>query len=42
VEIVGGLATHGRGIEPIEMHGAIETLRITDGFAAAGGGFERI
>jgi hypothetical protein len=42
VEIAGGLVTHGHGIDPMEMHGAIRTLQITEDFAAAGGGFEQI
>jgi hypothetical protein len=30
------------GISPLELHGAIECLRIEDGFAVAGGGFDMI
>ena len=30
------------GVAPIEQHGAIETLRVTGGFVAAGGGFDKI
>jgi hypothetical protein len=42
VTIAGGLITHGEGINPLELHGTIDSLRITEGFAAAGGGFEKI
>lgn len=42
IDISGGLTTHGAGVAPIEQHGAIESLRITGGFGAAGGGFDHI
>ena len=42
VEIGGGIKTNGPGVAPIEQHGAIETLRITGGLVAAGGGFDKI
>jgi hypothetical protein len=42
VDIAGGLITHGAGISPLELHGAVEHLRIADGFAVAGGGFDTI
>ena len=42
IEISGGLKTNGSGVPPIEQHGAIETLRITGGCLAAGGGFDHI
>ena len=35
IEIAGGVVVHGKDIAPIEVHGAIGTLRI-DGLAAAG------
>jgi hypothetical protein len=41
ISIAGGLITHGEGVSPLELHGALESLRVTDGFAAAGGGFEK-
>jgi hypothetical protein len=41
VEIAGGLITHGQGIDPLELQGVIASLRVTEGFAAAGGGFEK-
>ena len=41
IVIAGGLMTHGEGINPLELHGMIDSLRITGGFAAAGGGFEK-
>jgi hypothetical protein len=40
IDISGGAITHGNGVAPLELRGAIETLRVTDGLAAAGGGFE--
>jgi len=42
ISIAGGLITHGEGVSPLEVHGALESLQVTDGFAAAGGGFEKI
>jgi pimeloyl-ACP methyl ester carboxylesterase len=42
VDVAGGLITHGAGINPLELQGAIECLRIADGFASAGDGFNTI
>jgi hypothetical protein len=42
IMIAGGLITHGRGIIPLELHGTVDSLQITEGFAAVGGGFENI
>jgi hypothetical protein len=42
IEISGGIKTNGTGVAPIEQHGAIETLRVSGGFIAAGGGFDKI
>ncbi len=42
VEIEGGIKTNGRGIAPIEQHGAIERFGVTGGFIANGGGFDHI
>jgi hypothetical protein len=42
IEIAGGIRTNGAGVPPIEQHGAIETLRVTGGFVAAGDGFDKI
>jgi hypothetical protein len=42
IDVAGGLVTHGKGISPLELHGAVDSLQITDGFTAAGGGFETI
>jgi hypothetical protein len=42
VVIDGGLTTHGQGVDALELHGSIESLRVTGGFLAAGGGFDRI
>jgi hypothetical protein len=40
--ISGGLITHGEGVNPLELHGTVDSLEITSSFAAAGGGFEKI
>jgi hypothetical protein len=42
IAIAGGLITHGEGVNPLELHGAVDALEITGGFAALGGGFEKI
>jgi hypothetical protein len=42
ISIAGGLITHGAGVNPLELHGAVDALQITDGFRAVGGGFEKI
>jgi hypothetical protein len=42
IEIAGGIKTNGPGVAPIEQHGAIDSLRVTGGFVAAGGGFDKI
>jgi hypothetical protein len=42
IEVAGGLITHGQGVSPFELHGAVDSLRITEGFAALGGGFEKM
>lgn len=42
IEISGGVKTNGPGVAPIEQHGAIDSLRISGGFVAAGGGFDKI
>jgi hypothetical protein len=39
ITIAGGLITHGAGIIPLELHGTVDSLRITEGLTAAGGGF---
>ena len=42
LEVAGGLRTHGKGVDALEMHGHIETLRIDGSLAATGGGFDAI
>jgi hypothetical protein len=42
IDVAGGLITHGHGVSPLELHGAIAELHIRDGFAAASGGFEEL
>jgi hypothetical protein len=40
--VAGGLVTHGTGVAPLELHGSIERLEVTDGFTAAGGGPDKL
>jgi hypothetical protein len=40
--IMGGPVTHGPGIEPLELHGSVETLQVTGGLEAKGGGFDKL
>jgi hypothetical protein len=42
LKVAGGLTTHGKGIEPLELHGNIDTFSVSGGFVAAGGGFDAI
>jgi hypothetical protein len=42
IAIAGGLITHGEGVNPLELHGAVDSFVVTEGFSAAGGGFEKI
>ncbi|MEO6839809.1 MAG: hypothetical protein ABI192_03495 [Bradyrhizobium sp.] len=42
IEIAGGVKTNDADVSPIEQHGAIDSLRVTGGFVAAGGGFDKI
>ena len=42
IVVAGGLIAHGKGVDPLELYGSVDSLRITEGFAAAGGGFEEI
>jgi hypothetical protein len=42
IEIAGGIKTNGAGVAPIENLGAIETLHVTGGLVASGGGFDKI
>ena len=41
IEIDGGLVAHGKGVAPIEMHGAVGALRIGGGCSADGDGFDK-
>ena len=34
--------THGAGVEPLELHGTIETLHVEGGVAVTGEGFGKI
>ena len=38
IEIDGGVITHGKGIVLIELHGAINSLRVSGGLVAATSG----
>ena len=38
----GGLLSHGDGIEAFELHGRIESLKVSAGFGSTGRGFESI
>jgi hypothetical protein len=42
ITIAGGLVTHGEGINPLELHGTVDAIAITEGFSATGGGFGKI
>jgi hypothetical protein len=42
VDIAGGLITHGENVGALELNGAIQSFRVTDGFAISGGGFDKI
>jgi hypothetical protein len=42
IVVAGGLITRGEGINPLELHGSVDSLQITEGFVAGGGGFEKI
>lgn len=42
IEVNGGIITNAAGIAPLELNGAIQSLRVTGGLAAAGGGFDKI
>ena len=42
IEVAGGLVAHGPGVAPLELHGHVETLRITEGAAASEQCFDAI
>jgi len=42
VSISGGLVTHGAGVNPLELHGSIGKLQVTDGLTTVGGGFDKL
>ena len=42
IVVTGGVITHGEGVNPLELHGDVGSLQISEGVAAAGGGFEQI
>jgi hypothetical protein len=39
ISVAGGLITHGAGITPLELHGTVDSLQITEGLTASGAGF---
>ena len=42
IVVAGGLITRGEGVNPLELHGRVDSLQITEGFVAGGGGFAKI
>ena len=40
IAIAGGLTTHGAGVNPLELHGQVDSLQVTEGVIAAGRGFD--
>lgn len=42
ITVGGGVVTHGAGVNPLELHGRVDLLEITEGCAALGGGFDKI
>jgi hypothetical protein len=42
ISIGGGLITHGTGVNPLELHGTVDSLQVTEGLTAAGSGLEKI
>ena len=40
IKIEGGLISHGRGIEPLELHGLVEKLTVSGSLGSAGAGFQ--
>jgi hypothetical protein len=42
ITVEGGLVTHGTGVVPLELHGNIERLAVSEGLAATGGGFDKL
>jgi hypothetical protein len=39
IMVAGGLTTHGAGISPLELHGAVDSLQVTQAPLTAGGDF---
>jgi hypothetical protein len=39
---MGGLITHGSGVQALELHGKIGALQVSGGFGATGGGFDKL
>ena len=42
IAVEGGVVSHGAGVDPIELHGRIEELRISSGAGTVAGGFDAI
>ncbi|HEX9067444.1 MAG TPA: hypothetical protein VF807_01655, partial [Ktedonobacterales bacterium] len=40
LSVSGGIKTNGTAVPPLEHHGSIDSLQITGGFVAQGGGFD--
>lgn len=42
IRIEGGLMSHGAGIEPLELHGSVETFSVSGSLGPASSGFEAL
>ena len=42
IKIEGGLVSHGRGIEPLELHGIVEKFSVSGSLGSASGGFQAL
>ena len=42
ITIGGGLVSHGTGVEPLELHGPVETFNVSGSLGPAGAGFEAL
>jgi hypothetical protein len=42
ITIGGGLVSHGAGVEPLELHGSVESFSVSGSLGPAGAGFEAL
>jgi hypothetical protein len=42
IVIAGGLVAHGKAVSPLELHGTVDSLQVTESLAAAGNGFDKV